>query len=257
MEHQGDAVHGRAVLPAGDRRGVAGRSCRPYPADRQPDDGGVLVATASTASATSWPAGPFTGLEAFLFAINVLAAIGFALLVPQILARTDSSANAVGAGADHRRGRRRRRRRAAGAATGHPAQDPPDARRPSWSSASSAGSSTASATRSSSAGVALLFLHLSIPFIDGYAQSVWQEKVEPAHQGRVFAARQFIEDLAVPVATSSPVRSLEPVVGPLDAAQALGGDLFGGLVGTGPGRHRAGLRGDRRASKHATERRGT
>ncbi|MER7455988.1 MFS transporter [Micromonospora sp. NPDC126480] len=74
-----------------------------------------------------------------------------------------------------------------------------------------------------------------IPFIDGYGESIWQEKVSPTEQGRVFATRQLIDNLAVPIALG--------VAGPLadfvlEPAMAEGGSLatvFGGLVGTGPG----------------------
>jgi DHA3 family macrolide efflux protein-like MFS transporter len=73
------------------------------------------------------------------------------------------------------------------------------------------------------------------PLIGGCNQAIWQAKVAPDVQGRVFTARQFIAWLAMPVgqALAGPLadRSLEP-------AMAEGGGLastFGGLVGTGPG----------------------
>ncbi|WP_425321279.1 MFS transporter [Couchioplanes caeruleus] len=82
---------------------------------------------------------------------------------------------------------------------------------------------------------AWFFAWLCVPFIDGYGQAIWQEKVSPELQGRVFAARQLIENLAVPIALG--------IAGPLadyflEPAMRSGGSLagtFGGLVGTGPG----------------------
>src|SRR5205823_1002021 len=49
--------------------------------------------------------------------------------------------------------------------------------------------------------ISLMFVSFTIPIIDGYTNSIWQEKVEPRMQGRVFAARQFTEELTVPIAT--------------------------------------------------------
>lgn len=176
----------------------------------------------------------FTGLEAIMFAINVLAAVGFALLVPQILARTDSSTNAVGlvqtigavggvAGASllailpNTRHKIRRMLIAilVFSVLGRIIYGVGDSIIV-WS-------------------VALLFLHLSIPFIDGYAQSVWQEKVEPAQQGRVFAARQFIEDLAYPGGTALAGIAADRWFEPMMREGGSGVPVFGWLVGTGPG----------------------
>jgi MFS family permease len=76
---------------------------------------------------------------------------------------------------------------------------------------------------------------LCIPFIDGYGDSIWQEKVEPAVQGRVFAARQLVDNLALPIALglAGPLADyvLEPGMRPGGALEP----VFGGIVGTGPG----------------------
>lgn len=76
---------------------------------------------------------------------------------------------------------------------------------------------------------------LCIPFIDGYGQAIWQEKVEPAVQGRVFAARQLIENLSMPIAlgAAGPLADFyfEPQMKPGGSLEP----IFGGLVGTGPG----------------------
>jgi len=74
-----------------------------------------------------------------------------------------------------------------------------------------------------------------VPLIDGSNQAIWQSKVAPDVQGRVFAARRLIAWLTTPV---SPL-----IAGPLadfvlEPGMREGGGLtgaFGWLVGTGPG----------------------
>jgi MFS family permease len=74
-----------------------------------------------------------------------------------------------------------------------------------------------------------------VPMVNGSNQSIWQAKVPPDVQGKVFAIRRMIAWLANPLAAL--------IVGPLadqvfEPAMREGGSLapvFGGLVGTGPG----------------------
>jgi len=83
--------------------------------------------------------------------------------------------------------------------------------------------------------VSLFIGWAAIPFIDGYNQSIWQEKVDPAMRGRVFAVGQMVENLAIPVALglSGPLADdvFEPAMRPGGALRG----LFSHLVGTGPG----------------------
>jgi len=73
------------------------------------------------------------------------------------------------------------------------------------------------------------------PITNGSSQAIWQSKVAPDVQGRVFATRALIAQVSQPVATV--------VAGPLadwvlKPAMMPGGSLapvFGWLVGTGPG----------------------
>jgi len=73
------------------------------------------------------------------------------------------------------------------------------------------------------------------PLINGSNQSIWQAKVPPDVQGKVFAARRMIAWLTIPVA--------QLIAGPLadrvfEPGLRAGGNLvplFGGLVGVGPG----------------------
>jgi hypothetical protein len=74
-----------------------------------------------------------------------------------------------------------------------------------------------------------------IPLINGSNQAIWQAKVAPDVQGRVFAARRLIAQITAPVAFL--------LTGPLadnvfEPAMMPGGSLasiFGGVLGTGPG----------------------
>src|SRR5574341_75928 len=81
----------------------------------------------------------------------------------------------------------------------------------------------------------VIFGGLLIPLINGSNQGIWQSKVSPDIQGKVFTARRLIAWLVIPVAnyTAGPLADqlLEP-------AMATGGSLvpvFGWLVGSGPG----------------------
>lgn len=76
-----------------------------------------------------------------------------------------------------------------------------------------------------------------IPILNGSSQAIWQSKVAPAVQGKVFAARRVLAQLAIPVSllVSGPLadRVLEPALASPDASRLA--SLFAPLVGTGPG----------------------
>lgn len=83
--------------------------------------------------------------------------------------------------------------------------------------------------------VAGFFVTFFTPIVNGSNQAIWQAKVPPGLQGRVFAARRVLAQVTVPLAmlAAGPLadRVLEPGLAP-------GGPLvplFGGLVGSGPG----------------------
>lgn len=81
--------------------------------------------------------------------------------------------------------------------------------------------------------VAWFFAWLAVPFVEGYSQTIWQQKSIPAIQGRVFATVQLFENLALPVgfAISGFLidRYLEPQMQPGRSLVP----VFGWLVGTG------------------------
>jgi MFS family permease len=76
---------------------------------------------------------------------------------------------------------------------------------------------------------------LTMPILDGSSQAIWQSKVDPALQGRVFAVRRMIAQVSFPlgllIAAPLADRVFEPAMMP-DGALA---PLFGPLVGVGPG----------------------
>lgn len=83
--------------------------------------------------------------------------------------------------------------------------------------------------------VAAIFLELFIPFVVGSSQSIWQSKVPPEAQGRVFAARGLVSSIAEPISMALAGLLADRV---LEPAMMSGGSLaatFGGLVGTGKG----------------------
>ena len=74
-----------------------------------------------------------------------------------------------------------------------------------------------------------------LPGINGSSQAIWQAKIPPHIQGRVFATRSLLARIAQPISLA--------ITGPLadwifEPAMMPGGSLaptFGWLVGTGPG----------------------
>lgn len=83
--------------------------------------------------------------------------------------------------------------------------------------------------------VASFFHAFFIPIINGSNQAIWQSKVAPDLQGRVFSIRRliawFINPLSMLIAGPLADRVLEPAM----QSQTSLANLFGGLVGTGPG----------------------
>lgn len=177
---------------------------------------------------------PLAGFEAILFAINLFASIGFVLLVPLVLARSGNDTAQAGIVATIG---------ATGGAVGAVLLGVlrPTARKMPRILLSILVFSVVGRIVYGVGEVlalwvvAMFFVHLCIPFIDGYAQSIWQEKVEPAMQGRVFAARQFIEDLTVPIGAVVAGPAVDQIFEPWMRSGGDGAAAFGWLVGTGPG----------------------
>lgn len=83
--------------------------------------------------------------------------------------------------------------------------------------------------------MAAFFFSAIIPILNGSNQAIWQQKVAPDVQGRVFATRRLIAQITAPLAML--------MAGPLadfvfEPGMMAGGSMaatFGWLVGTGPG----------------------
>ncbi len=74
-----------------------------------------------------------------------------------------------------------------------------------------------------------------IPIINGSNQAIWQSKVAPDVQGRVFAVRRLIAQITSPLGLliAGPLADL--LFEPAMRTDSILRDLFGGLVGDGPG----------------------
>ncbi|WP_434446498.1 MFS transporter [Lentzea sp. E54] len=177
---------------------------------------------------------PLLGMQVVLFAISLLAALAWALLVPLVLARTGGDETTLGVV------------QTVGAVGGVlggvllGVMKPPRRKMLVVLGAILVFSIVGRILYGVGDGLiawaaAMFFVQLTIPFIDGLAQTIWQEKVDPAVQGRVFSAKGFFENLSVPIgfAASGPLvdKVLEPA---MRGDTALAG-TFGWLVGTGPG----------------------
>jgi hypothetical protein len=83
--------------------------------------------------------------------------------------------------------------------------------------------------------VASFFMQFFVPIVNGSNQAIWQAKVAPDVQGRVFATRRLIAWLVTPLSrlAAGPLADFvfEPAMMPSGGLAA----VFGGLVGTGPG----------------------
>lgn len=86
-------------------------------------------------------------------------------------------------------------------------------------------------------GAGLFIMMFSIPFGSGMSQAVFQTKVAPAVQGRVFATRSMISRSMMPVAFLLAGPLADRVFVPLlSNGGALADTLVGQIVGVGPGR---------------------
>ncbi|MBZ0280900.1 MAG: MFS transporter [Anaerolineae bacterium] len=174
------------------------------------------------------------GLQMVFFFGNLLSSLGFALFAPMILARTNNDSlalgsvqSALGAGAvvgglilATRGGLKRRVHGVLGG----------------WLFSTIFGSIIMGLGRALPIWVVTGFISSWIMvYINASNQAIWQAKVAPDVQGRVFSARRMIAQIVGPVGIL--------VAGPLadrvfEPGMREGGNLapiFGGLVGVGPG----------------------
>ncbi|GHG84844.1 MFS transporter [Comamonas sp. JC664] len=85
------------------------------------------------------------------------------------------------------------------------------------------------------AGAAFVFMFAS-PVANGSSQAIWQTKVPPAIQGRVFATRRMLALAAPPLAALLAGPLADKVFDPWMAQDGLLAGSVGQVLGTGPGR---------------------
>jgi MFS transporter, DHA3 family, macrolide efflux protein len=85
-----------------------------------------------------------------------------------------------------------------------------------------------------SLGLALFFV--TIPIINGSSQAIWQSKVPPDLQGRVFAVRRMIAQFTTPIGDFSAGPLTDRVFQPLMVPGGLLAASLGRWIGIGPGR---------------------
>ena len=84
--------------------------------------------------------------------------------------------------------------------------------------------------------VSAFLLAFFMPTINGSNQAIWQRKVPPDQQGRVFAVRRFIAQITIPVSMALSGWLADNCFEPgFVSPEAWGSRIFGWLVGIGPG----------------------
>ncbi|MCB2209641.1 MFS transporter [bacterium] len=84
--------------------------------------------------------------------------------------------------------------------------------------------------------VSVFLLAFFMPTINGSNQALWQKKVPPEQQGRVFAVRRFIAQITIPVSMGLSGWLGDNVFEPaFSTSTGWGARLFGDMFGTGPG----------------------
>ncbi len=82
----------------------------------------------------------------------------------------------------------------------------------------------------------VFLLAFFMPTINGSNQALWQKKVSPDVQGRVFAVRRFIAQITIPISMALSGWMADNVFEPaFRSPEGWGSRLFSSLVGTGPG----------------------
>jgi DHA3 family macrolide efflux protein-like MFS transporter len=84
--------------------------------------------------------------------------------------------------------------------------------------------------------IAAFFFFFSITFVNGSSQAIWQSKIPPDVQGRVFAVRRMVAWSSVPLAYLIAGPLAEYVFEPLLAVGGSYAGTVGQVIGVGPGR---------------------
>lgn len=81
----------------------------------------------------------------------------------------------------------------------------------------------------------MIISSIVIPLVNGSNQAIWQSKVAPDVQGRVFSARRLIAWFTNPISPIIAGTLADFVLEPQMRTTSILSETFGGLVGTGPG----------------------
>jgi len=84
-------------------------------------------------------------------------------------------------------------------------------------------------------GLGAFLMMFFLPLVNGSSQGIWQAKVAPDIQGKVFATRRLIAQISAPVAMIMGGRLADVVFEPAMASGGAFAQLFQPLVGSGPG----------------------
>lgn len=84
--------------------------------------------------------------------------------------------------------------------------------------------------------IGVFFLFLVVPMINSSNRAIWQSKVEPAVQGRVFAVSQLVSQFTAPIAFLAAGPLADGVFRPLLEPGGALADSVGRWIGVGPGR---------------------
>jgi DHA3 family macrolide efflux protein-like MFS transporter len=84
--------------------------------------------------------------------------------------------------------------------------------------------------------LAAFLFFFSLPIVNGSSLAIWQTKVDPGLQGRVFAVRNMIASSSLPLAYLAAGPLADHVFEPLLASGGLLASSLGRLIGVGPGR---------------------
>ena len=84
--------------------------------------------------------------------------------------------------------------------------------------------------------VAAFLFYFTLPFIGGSTQAIWQTKVSPEVQGRVFAVRRMIAWSSIPLSYGISGPLAQYVFEPMLSHGGLLAGSVGRFIGTGPGR---------------------
>jgi hypothetical protein len=84
--------------------------------------------------------------------------------------------------------------------------------------------------------VAAFFFFFSLPFINGSSQAIWQSRIAPEVQGRVFAVRRMIAWSSVPLSYLIAGPLAEYVFEPMLASNGSLASTVGQVIGVGAGR---------------------